>query len=148
DTHKPGIKLTLALELFQVPIRLQERILHHIFRIFAVLSYVLRNTENVPVVAFDQLFKGAVVAAFSRLNQCQFITDRLTYSWLDGGHSSSDATIFTVAIVGRETVIVQVTPRPCSSVLTYAEPNSFRSAAKFPSRTRTIVTPAGACRVL
>ena len=67
--------------------------MHHIFRVFAVLCNVLRDTKNISVVASDEFFERPDIAALGRLNQRQLITDRLTYFWLDGSHDSADSTI-------------------------------------------------------
>jgi hypothetical protein len=57
------------------------------------LRDVLRDTKNVPVISPDELFERANVAAFGCLHQRQFVAYRLSYFWLDGTHSASDATI-------------------------------------------------------
>jgi hypothetical protein len=83
----------LALELMQVAIGFQECVLHYILSILTILRDVLRDAKNIPIVALDQFFERSDVAAFGCLNQRQLITDGLTYVWLDGIHSVSDATI-------------------------------------------------------
>src|ERR1700736_2166654 len=50
SAHQPGIKLGLFLELRQVPVRLEERFLNHIFGVLAILRNVLCNAENVAVI--------------------------------------------------------------------------------------------------
>ncbi len=53
DPDQPGIELGLTLELIQIGVSLEERILHHIFRVFAVLRDVLRDAKYIPVIAPD-----------------------------------------------------------------------------------------------
>jgi len=43
--------------------------LHHVFRIFAVLRDVLRNSKDIAVVPPNQLLEGADVAGLGRMNQ-------------------------------------------------------------------------------
>jgi hypothetical protein len=102
DAHQPGIELRLSLELFQVGVGLEERILHHIFRVLAVLRDVLRNAKYVPVVTPDQFLERAYISALGGLNQRQLIADRFTYIWLDGCHLPSDATIFAPCERGQK----------------------------------------------
>src|SRR5262249_15261559 len=90
-THEPSIKLRLALKLFQVAVGLQEGILHHVFRVLAVLRDVLSDSKNVAIVSLDQFLERRYIAPLSRLNQRQFVAYGLTYFWLDGAHSWSDA---------------------------------------------------------
>src|SRR5438309_249260 len=53
NSHQPGVKFRLPLKLLQVLVCLNEGVLNHVFCIFAVLRYVLRDAENVPVIATD-----------------------------------------------------------------------------------------------
>ena len=57
NADQPGIKLGLPLELIQISVSLEERILHHIFRVFTVLCDVLRYAEDIPIVASDQFLE-------------------------------------------------------------------------------------------
>src|SRR5436853_7777998 len=94
DSHQPSVELRLTLELSQVLIGLQERILHHVFRVFPVLPNVLRDAEYVPAVALNQFFKRRDLSALGCLYQRQFITDGLAQLWCDGTNYSVDSTIF------------------------------------------------------
>src|SRR6266446_3059139 len=118
NAHQPGIKLALALELIQIAVGLKEGILHHIFRVFAVLGDVLRNAKHIPVVAPDKFLKCRYISAFGGLNQSQLITDWFGYLLLDGCHSSSDATIFMPGVLERIVILLGNPPSELT-VLTY-----------------------------
>jgi hypothetical protein len=62
DAHQPGIKLRVALELVELLVRLQERVLHHILGVFAVLNDVLRNAKNLAIVLLHQLLVRRYIA--------------------------------------------------------------------------------------
>ena len=58
DSHQPCVKLRVPLKLIELFIRLQKRVLHHVFGVFAVLRDVLRNPEDLPLVLADQRVVG------------------------------------------------------------------------------------------
>src|SRR5262249_2127761 len=95
-------------ELFQVAVRLQERILHHILRVLAVLRDVLRDAEDVPVVPPDQILERRIVAVLGRLDERQFFANSLAYVGLDGAPSVSDA-VFSGIRDGTEVLFYLVT---------------------------------------
>jgi hypothetical protein len=51
----------------KITVSFQERVLHHIFRVFAVLRDVLRNPKYVPVVPPNQFFESTDVTALGGL---------------------------------------------------------------------------------
>src|SRR5262249_5587083 len=104
-------------ELMQVAVGLQERILHHVFRVFAVLRDVLRDPEYVTVVPSNELFEGCDVTGLGSLYQRHLVAYRLLHFWLDGTHSLSDATIFA-ARSGSGTAILLAFRTLCVSRLT------------------------------
>jgi hypothetical protein len=75
----------------QVPVGFQERFLHYIFRVFPVLRDVLRNPEDVAIIAANQFFKRRVVAPFGCLYERQLFANWSDYFVLDGSHSLIDA---------------------------------------------------------
>jgi hypothetical protein len=79
----------------KITVSFQERVLHHIFRVFAILRNVLRDPKYVPIVPPNQFLKGTDVTALSGLYERQLVGNWLIYFGLDGTHYSSDATIFT-----------------------------------------------------
>jgi hypothetical protein len=86
NAHQPGIKLGLPLKLSQVLIRLQERVLHNVFGILAILRDVLRNAENVAVVPLHQLLKRCNVSAASGIDQQRLFAGCFGYVLFDGFH--------------------------------------------------------------
>ena len=94
DSDQPGIKLGLHLELRQILVRLQECVLHYVFRVFAVLRNVLRNPENVPVVTPNEFLERADIAGFRGINQYQLFGEWCRFvHLLDGSHEAPDSEV-------------------------------------------------------
>ena len=86
DADQPGGELGVALELVQLFVRLEERILRDVFRVLAVLGNVLRYPENLPFVLPNQLLKRRRVTLFCALYE-RYVGVDLFRGWrLDGWH--------------------------------------------------------------
>src|SRR5205807_10667376 len=63
----------ITVKLAQMLERLQEGILHHVLGVFAVLGDVLRQVEDLGLVAVHQLFKSRDVARLGGSHQDRFV---------------------------------------------------------------------------
>jgi hypothetical protein len=57
------------LKLIELLVRLQKRVLHYVFGIFAVLRNVLRNPEDLPLVFVNEFVVRRDISAADPLNQ-------------------------------------------------------------------------------
>ena len=89
DSNQPCVELRVSLELVDLFVRLEERILHDIFSVFTVLRDMLRNPEDLPVVLADQRIVGRNIAAAHPVDQ-GYVGMRFEFSCnrLDGRHES------------------------------------------------------------
>jgi hypothetical protein len=67
---------------------------------------VLRDAEHVAVVPLDELLKSADVTSLRSLYQRKLFAYWLTYFWLDGTHSQSDARYFTQKGRGKSVILL------------------------------------------
>ena len=59
DANQPGVKARVSLEAVEILEGFQERVLHRVFGVFAVLRDVHAEAENLSLVAVHQFFKGS-----------------------------------------------------------------------------------------
>ncbi len=69
DSNQPCVKFRIPLKLIELLVRLQERVLHDVFSVFAVLRDVLRNPEDLPVVLADELVVRRDIAGADPFNK-------------------------------------------------------------------------------
>ena len=86
DADQPGGKLGVSLELVQLLVRLEERILRDVFRVLTVLGNVLRYPENLPLILPNQLLKRRRIPLFRALNERYVGVDLFRRWGLDGWH--------------------------------------------------------------
>ena len=89
DSNQPCVKLRVPLKLIELFVRLEERVLHHVFGIFAVLRDVLRNPEDLPLILADQRIVSRDITSAYPLDQ-GYVGVLLVFSCnrLDGRHGS------------------------------------------------------------
>jgi hypothetical protein len=78
---------TNHVELFELLVRLEESVLHHVFSVFAVLRNVLRYAKYLALVLADQLIVGRDITAADPFNK-GYVRMRLEFTCygLDGRH--------------------------------------------------------------
>jgi hypothetical protein len=69
NSNQPCVEFRIPLKLFELLVRLQERILHHVFSIFAILRDVLSDAKYLALILAHQCVVGRDVPGAHPFNQ-------------------------------------------------------------------------------
>src|SRR5580692_2605683 len=87
DSDQPCVELRVPLKLVKLFVGLEERVLHHVFSVFAILRNVLRNAKNLAIVLADELVISRQIPAANPFDQGYVGMLLVLCYGLDGRHA-------------------------------------------------------------